>query len=93
MDDAYDVYPILHREKIYNLITAIDLTFVEVRSLIDYLEEQEAFGTGEHEEAMESGRLYSVELDDVVYEVDVLGYEIAIYSRVERHDGPAEENS
>lgn len=93
MDDAYDVYPILHREKIYNLITAIDLTFVEVRSLIDYLEEQEAFGIGDHKEAMESGRLYSVELDDVVYEVDVLGYEIAIYSRVERHNGPTGENS
>jgi hypothetical protein len=92
MDDTYDVYPILHREKIYNLITAIDLTFAEVRSLIDYLEDRQAFTSSEDDEFMGTGKLFSVELDGVVYEVDVLGYEIALYSRVEREDEDTEEN-
>jgi hypothetical protein len=92
MDDTYDVYPILHREKIYNLITAIDLTFAEVRSLIDYLEDRQAFTSSEEDEFAGTGKLFSVELNGVVYEVDVLGYEIAIYSNVERDDEGTEED-
>jgi hypothetical protein len=86
MDDRYDIYPFLHGGKIYNLITAIDLTFAEVRLLIDHLEKLQAFSISEEDEFMGPGKLFSIELNDIVYEVDVLGYEIAIYSREDLSD-------
>ena len=38
MDMAdFDVYPISHNGRVYNVITAMDLTFREVRGMIDAL--------------------------------------------------------
>ena len=36
MDD-FDVYPISHNGRVYNVITAMDLTFREVRGMLDAL--------------------------------------------------------
>lgn len=83
MTEPFDIYPILHNGKVYNLITAIDMTFTEVRILINHLEEQQAFNVNNQDSAMGPGKLFSFELNDVQYEVDVMGHEIAIYSRVE----------
>ena len=35
--DDFDVYPISHNGRVYNVITAMDLTFREVRGMIDAL--------------------------------------------------------
>ena len=35
--DNFDVYPISHNGRVYNVITAMDLTFREVRGMIDAL--------------------------------------------------------
>ncbi len=81
MDNDYDVYPIVHRGKIYNLITAFDMTFREVRRLIDILTEKKAFEETEEDKFMGPGKLFTVELEGYRYELDVFGYEIVIYTR------------
>ena len=45
MDD-FDVYPISHNGRVYNIITAMDLTFREVRGMIDALVALDAFAAG-----------------------------------------------
>lgn len=79
--DAMDVYPILHREKIYNVITALDLTFREVRALLDWLDDHKAFEVTEESEFMGPGVFYSPTVDGTAYEVDVHGYEVVVYRR------------
>ena len=56
MDD-FDVYPISHNGRVYNIITAMDMTFREVRGLIDALAAMGAFAAGP--DAPEHGELYS----------------------------------
>lgn len=89
-DDTYDVYPFSHGGKIFNLITAIDLTFAEVRLMIDYLDELQAFSKTEDDDIMGPGKFFSFVLNNVFYEVDVFGYEIAVYSRIEQSDSPGD---
>jgi hypothetical protein len=76
-----DVYPILHREKIYNIITAIDLSFGEVRRMLDWLEGHGAFTVTSEDESLGAGKLFTCELDGVILEVDVHGYEVVVYRR------------
>ena len=44
--DDFDVYPIFHNGRVYNVITAMDLTFREVRGMIDALVALGAFPAG-----------------------------------------------
>jgi len=81
MEDEFDIYPILHKGKLYNLITRSDISFVEVRQLIDHLENLMAFTVTEEDRFMGPGKLFSFSLADYFYEVDVQGYEIVIYRR------------
>jgi hypothetical protein len=76
-----DVYPILHREKVYNIITAIDMSFGEVRRMLDWLDMHGAFTVTSEDESLGLGRLFTCELDDVILEVDVHGHEVVIYRR------------
>lgn len=78
MDD-FDVYPISHNGRVYNIITAMDLTFREVRGLIDALVALGAFpaGPGAHED----GDLFMCTVEGFVFEVDVQGFDVVVYRR------------
>jgi hypothetical protein len=77
--DGYDVYPISHNGRVYNIITSMDLTFREVRGMIDALVALGAFaaGTGAHEPR----DLFTCAAEGFVFEVDVQGFEVIVYRR------------
>ena len=78
MDD-FDVYPISHNGRVYNIITAMDLTFREVRGMIDSLSAMGAFpaGPGAHAD----GDLFSCSVEGFVFEVDVQGFDVIVNRR------------
>ncbi|HEX9850722.1 hypothetical protein [Candidatus Deferrimicrobium sp.] len=78
MDD-FDVYPISHNGRVYNIITAMDLTFREVRGMIDELSGMGAFPTGPG--AHEDGDLFTCAVEGFVFEVDVQGFDVVVYRR------------
>ena len=80
--EGFDLYPILHKGRIYNIVTGLDMTFREVRAMIDWLADQGAFpadggGGMEHEPKGP----YVCTVEGSVFHVDVQGYEIAVYRR------------
>jgi len=77
--DDFDVYPIYHNGRVYNVITSMDLTFREVRGMLDALVVLGAFSTGA--EADESGELCTCTFEGVVFEVDVHGFDVVVYRR------------
>ena len=77
--EEFDVYPIAHNGRVYNIITAMDMTFREVRAMIDWLDARGAFA-GE-DDAMEPGTLFSCSVEGFVFEVDVQGFEVIVYRR------------
>jgi hypothetical protein len=80
MDMAdFDVYPISHNGRVYNIITAMDLTFREVRGMIDALVAMGAFpaGPGAHAD----GDLFTCTVEGFVFEVDVQGFDVMVYRR------------
>lgn len=79
--EEMEVYPILHKERIYNIITGFDLSFQEVRRMLDWLNEHGAFDVTTEDEFMGPGKLYTCELEGVTLEVDVHGYEVVVYRR------------
>ena len=80
--EGFDVYPILHKGRIYNIITEMDMTFPEVRAMIDWLIERGAFPEKDEEEgAREPEELYSCPVEGYVFEVDVQGFEVVVYRR------------
>lgn len=74
-----DVYPIHHKNLLFNLITDYDLTFKEVRAILDDLLDRGAF-RGQDAEA---GRFFDLEIEKIQYVVDVNGYEVVVYRRIE----------
>jgi hypothetical protein len=80
--EDFDVYPILHKGRIYNILTGMDMTFREVRAMIDWLEAEGAFpAEGEEGGEREPGELYSCPVEGFVFEVDVQGFEVVVYRR------------
>jgi hypothetical protein len=77
--DDFDVYPISHNGRVYNIITAMDLTFREVRGMIDALVAMGAFpaGPGAHAD----GDLFTCSVEGFVFEVDVQGFDVMVYRR------------
>ncbi len=78
MDD-FDVYPISHNGRVYNIITAMDLTFREVRGMLDALAAMGAFPSAP--DAREDGELFTFAVEGVVFEVDVQGFDVVVYRR------------
>jgi hypothetical protein len=76
-----EVYPFHHRDLFFNIITDYDLTFKEVREILDCLLKIKAF-SGEGEDC-EPGTILELRLGNVRYEVDLHGYEVVIYRRSE----------
>ena len=77
--DGFDVYPIYHNGRVYNIITAMDLTFREVRGMLDALAALGAFATGPDVHA--HGDLFTCDVEGFVFEVDVQGFDVMVYRR------------
>ena len=73
-----DVYPIHHKNLIFNLITDYDLSFKEVRVILDDLLEKGAFKDPQGDDA-EVGKFFDLEIERVRYIIDVNGYEVVVY--------------
>ena len=76
-----EVYPFHHRNLFFSIITDYDLSFREIRGLLDYLLEAGAFK--EEGEDWGQGKLYDIQLGKVQYAVDANRYEVVIYRRTE----------
>ncbi len=79
--EAFDVYPILHEGKVYNIITQLDIAFKEVHALLAWLEERGAFTITEEDQEMGPGKMFTCEVLGVTFDVDVHGYEVIVYRR------------
>ena len=76
-----DVFPFHYRNLFFNIITDYDLTFQEVREILDYLLEGEAFA--EEKDDFADGKIYDIQLGNIRYAVDVNRYEVVIYQRTQ----------
>ena len=76
-----EIYPIEHKGKVYNVITAEDMTFREVRGMLDWLAGHGAFAVASGDEFLGPGKLFSLDVEGVKLEVDVQGYEVIVYKR------------
>lgn len=79
--EELESYPIAHGGKVYNIITAGDMTFREVRGMLDWLDGQGAFRKGSEEEFLGPGKLFTCCIEGATLEVDVQGYEVLILRR------------
>ena len=77
--DGFDVYPISHNGRVYNVITAMDLTFREVRGMIDALVALGAFAA--RADAHDPGGLFTCTVEGFVFEVDAQGFDVMVYRR------------
>ena len=77
--DGFDVYPILHKSRIYNIVTGMDLSFAEIHAMIDWLMAQGAFPADGGEREPET--LYACPVEGAVFDVDVHGFEVVVYRR------------
>jgi hypothetical protein len=75
-----DVHPFHHKNLFFNILTDYDLSFQEIRGILDRLSEIDAF---KEEGEADGGVFYDIQLGRVLYEVDVNGYEVVIYRRTE----------
>lgn len=75
-----DVYPIEHKGLFLSIITDYDLSFKELRLLLDRLLEECAFGPEGHDPG--DGYFYDIAIDGWKYVVDVQGYEVVIYRKM-----------
>jgi len=80
--EEFDVYPIQHNGRVYNLVTPFDMTFVEVRTLLDWLEGRGAFTFTPEDEFMGPGKLFTCDIPGATFEVDVQGFEVLVFRRI-----------
>ncbi len=80
-DEEMDIYPIEHKGNVYHIITAVDMTFREVRAMLDWLNERNAFLVTPEDEFMGPGKMFTFEVEGVLLEVDVQGFEVVVYRR------------
>jgi len=77
--DAFDIYPILHKGRVYNIITEMDMTFREVRSMLDWLDARGALPSNGEDREPEGP--FSCPAEGFVFEVDVQGFEVVVFRR------------
>ena len=80
--EELDLYPISHKGKVYNILTSFDMTFIEVRAMLDWLEEHGAFQVTLDDEFMGPGKLFTCEIPGSTFEVDVQGFEVLVFRRI-----------
>ena len=76
-----EVHPFHHRNLFFSIITDYDLSFEEVRGILDYLLEAGAFK--EEGEDWGQGKFYDIQLGTVQYAVDANRYEVVVYRRTD----------
>ena len=77
--DGFDVYPIYHNGRVYNIITSMDLTFREVRGMIDALAALGALSAGV--DPQEPRDIFTCAVEGFLFEVDVQGFDVMVYRR------------
>ena len=80
-NEEMEIYPIEHKGRVYNIITAYDMTFREVRGMLDWLSERGAFRRAPEDDFLGPGELFTCEVEGVRLEGDVQGYEVVVYRR------------
>ncbi len=80
--ENYEIFPYVHNNKFYNLITELDLELAEVRELLDYIEEHGLMEI-QMKEHSDMPLLCEIELTNAKFVVDLMNYEILIYKREE----------
>lgn len=76
-----ETYPFHHRNLFFQICTDYDLTFKEIRGILDFLLEAQAFE--EDRRTSEEGQLYELRVENVRYVVDVIGPNVVVYQREE----------
>jgi hypothetical protein len=81
-----DVYPIQHKGMFLSIITDLDLTFVELRGVLDMLMEENAFDKDKDKDRdaqddLGPGRLWDIEFSGAKYVVDVYNKDVVIYTK------------
>jgi hypothetical protein len=65
-----EVYPFHHRNLLFNIFTELDLTFTEIRGILDSLMEANAFSRDKEQDASAGGTIYDIRLGAVQYTLD-----------------------
>jgi hypothetical protein len=77
-----DVYPIQHKGMFLSIVTDLDLTFVELRGVLDMLMEENAFDKDKDaQDDLGPGRLIDIEFSGAKYVVDVYNKDVVIYTK------------
>jgi hypothetical protein len=76
-----ETYPFHHRNLFFQICTDYDLTFQEIRGILDFLLEAKAFD--EDQRTPEEGQLYELQIEKIRYVVDVMGPNVIVYQRTE----------
>lgn len=82
-DEEYIIFPIIHNNIFYNIITHLDLELKEVRELLDWIQENKIVEK-QMEEDPEMAMLCEIELSRSKIIADVMNYEVWIYKRIEK---------
>lgn len=82
-DEEYIIYPIIHKNIFYNIITHLDLELKEVREMLDWIQENKIVEK-QMEEDPEMAMLCEIELSKSKIIADVMNYEVWIYKRIEK---------
>jgi hypothetical protein len=76
-----EIYPFHHRNLFFQICTDYDLTFQEIRGILDFLMDAQAFE--EDRGGPKEGQLYELQIENVRYVLDVMGFDVVIYQRTE----------
>jgi hypothetical protein len=80
-DEEYIIYPIIHKNIFYNIITHLDMELTEVREMLDWIQENKIVEKQMAEDP-ETAVLCEIELKKSKIIADVMNYEVWIYKRI-----------
>lgn len=83
-DLELEIYPIIHNNIFYNIITNLDLELAEVREMLDWIQENRIVEK-QMEEHPDMPAICEIELKKAKFVADVMNYEILIYRRIEKN--------
>lgn len=84
-DLEFEIYPIIHNNIFYHVITNLDLELKEVREMLDWIQNNKIVES-QMENHPDMPLLCEIELEKVKIIADVMQYEILIYKRIEKND-------
>jgi len=75
-----DIYPIMYKNLTFNITIEKGISFTEIRSLLDYLMEENAFKSDMCSN-YDGPEIYEVYLNNYYYVVDVFNCDVIIYKK------------